>query len=120
MIIAINSASGKDYRSIDKTNDGCLNQIDYDEAFKNIGWNVNKVSIDNVPEEYKDTYAYECFDKEYNRYVEVDNLNKLPELINKVGSIIINPISHFVNDMMEHAIGKKIDLEITIYDYWVE
>lgn len=37
MIIAINSASGKDYRSIDKTNDGCLGLIDYDEAFKSIG-----------------------------------------------------------------------------------
>lgn len=116
MVILINSASGHDGRLV--TNE--KKYIDYDKAFEEIEWKPKKIYAEDVPEEYKDTYAYECFDKEYNRYVEVDSLNKLPELINKVGSIIINPISHPVNDMIEHAIGKKVDLELTIYDWWIE
>ena len=44
----------------------------------------------------------------------------LQKVIDKVGSIIINPRDENTNGMIEHAIRQKIDLEITIYDDWIE
>lgn len=114
MIILINSASGRDYKDIKG------GRIDYDKAFEEIEWKTKKLYVEDIPDEYKSEYAYECLERQYYRYVEIDTLMGLQKVIDKVGSIIINPISYLVNDMIEHAIGKKVDLEITIYDYWVE
>lgn len=114
MIILINSASGNDRKYV-------KNQcIDYDKVFEEIEWKTKRMYSKDVPDEYKDQYAYEYLDKNYYRYVEVTTLMGLQNVIDKVGSIIINPRDENTNGMIEHAIGQKIDLEITIYDDWVE
>ena len=114
MIILINSASGNDHKYIkDK-------YIDYDKVFEEIEWKTKRIYSEDVPDEYKDQYAYEYLDKNYYRYVEVTTLMGLQKFIEKAGSIIINPRDENTNGMIEHAIGQKIDLEITIYDDWIE
>ena len=114
MIILINSASGNDYRYVNKK------RIDYDEAFEEIEWKTKRLYVEDIPDEYKSEYAYECLERQYYRYVEVGTLMGLQKVIDKVGSIIINPRDENSNTMFEVAIGQKIDLEITIYDDWIE
>lgn len=114
MIILINSASGNDRKYV-------KNQcIDYDKVFEEIEWKTKRMYSKDVPDEYKDQYAYEYLDKNYYRYVEVTTLMGLQKFIEKAGSIIINPRDENSNTMFEVAIGQKIDLELVIYDYWVE
>lgn len=114
MIILINSASGRDYKDIKG------GRIDYDKAFEEIEWKTKRLYVEDVPDECKSEYAYEYLERQYYRYVEVGTLMGLQKVINKVGSIIINPRDENTNGMIEHAIGQKIDLEITIYDDWIE
>ena len=114
MIILINSASGNDHRYVNKK------RIDYDEAFEEIEWKTKRLYVENIPDEYRTEYAYECLERQYYRYVEVGTLMGLQKVIDKVGSIIINPRDENSNTMFEVAIGQKIDLELVIYDYWVE
>ena len=114
MVILINSASGNDHKYVNKE------RIDYDKVFEEIEWKTKRMYSEDVPDEYKDQYAYEYLDKNYYRYAEVTTLMGLQKVINKVGSIIINPRDENTNGMIEHAIGQKIDLEITIYDDWIE
>lgn len=114
MIILINSASGDDHKYVNKK------RIDYDKVFEEIEWKTKRLYVEDVPDEYRTEYAYEYLERQYYRYVEVGTLMGLQKVINKVGSIIINPRDENTNGMIEHAIGQKIDLEITIYDDWIE
>jgi len=116
MVILINSASGHDGRLV--TNE--KKYIDYDKAFEEIEWKPKKIYAEDVPDKFRDTYAYDCLEKDYYRYVEIGTLMGLQKVVDKVGSIIINPRDDNSNAMFEAAIGQKIDLEIKIYDYWVE
>lgn len=114
MIILINSASGDDHKYVKNQ------RIDYDKVFEEIEWKTKRIYSEDVPDEYKDQYAYEYLDKNYYRYAEVTTLMGLQKFIEKAGSIIINPRDENSNTMFEVAIGQKIDLELVIYDYWVE
>lgn len=114
MIILINSASGDDHKYVkDK-------YIDYDKVFEEIEWKTKRLYVEDVPDEYRTEYAYEYLERQYYRYVEVGTLMGLQKVIDKVGSIIINPRDENTNGMIEQAIRQKIDLEITIYDDWIE
>lgn len=114
MIILINSASGNDHKYVKNQ------RIDYDKAFEEIEWKPKRLYVEDIPDEYKSEYAYECLERQYHRYVEIGTLMGLQKVIDKVGSIIINPRDENTNGMIEHAIRQKIDLEITIYDDWIE
>lgn len=123
MIIWIKSVSCKGYNSYSNS--------DYDQMFKDMGWEVNKFQFEDIPVSYySHSYTYDLalreynkymsLIREYNRYVEVDDLNKLPELINAFGGVIIYPASECFLEMEEKAIGKKIDFELLIYDDCIE
>ena len=94
---------------------------DYDQMFKEMGWETNRIPEDSaVVEKYRRGYYYAALIREYNRYIEVDDLNKLPEFINKFGSVVFYPVRDYRLRIEEDIIGKKIDFELVIYDANIE